>query len=527
MSRSATLLLATAVLQCGCFTGADGRQPDPVRFYFPTGVLTSPGGTVLYVANSDFDLAFSGGSVQALDLRGLRDATRVIVDQIAAGRSVAEACGAAGVGENPDSWLNPGPCAPFDSAPFVKNSGFIGAFASGLLLLHEPEGTRARLFAPVRGDPSITWFEVDDDRAADASFAPNYTLDCEVAPDGFCGGSHRLGRDPDRNLRGVQLPADPVGIAATADGTAIVTAHQTQGSASLVINDWAGRPELVFFLGNLAAGPTELATIPVPAFVPLAEAEAAAAGRFFSYRRGFALTFNSAPELDLLRFVPDAGSVPPRPFLVRGEALAIATNASAFDSRGIAIIGTERAECEATCAGAADALGCNLGCAEQIPLRVFMANRDPAALLIGQLETLVNRSEVAGEEIVTGATETALFFDQVSLAFGPSRVEAAKVVDQDGNLVDRVFAVCFDSRSIYVIDPASRRAETVIHTGRGPHDIGFDVGVDEAGERFSFLYVGHFTDSYLGVVDLDMRRPLTYGQMFASVGRPTPPEESQ
>ena len=29
------------------------------------------------------------------------------------------------------------------------------------------------------------------------------------------------------------------------------------------------------------------------------------------------------------------------------------------------------------------------------------------------------------------------------------------------------------------------------------------------------------------VVDLDMRRPLTYAQMIATVGVPTPPEESQ
>ena len=43
----------------------------------------------------------------------------------------------------------------------------------------------------------------------------------------------------------------------------------------------------------------------------------------------------------------------------------------------------------------------------------------------------------------------------------------------------------------------------------------------------SFLYVGHFTDSYIGVVDLDMRRPETFGSMFATVGAPTPPRESK
>jgi hypothetical protein len=536
MSRLATTtLLALTTLQLGCFTGAEGRQPDPAQIYFPTGVLASPGGTALYVANSDFDLGFAGGSVQVLDLRALRGATRVVVDVIAAHDPAKDppldmnaVCDAAGVAKNPDEWLNPGPCAPFDVAPFVKSTAFIGAFASGLLLVHDPDAQHARLFVPVRGDPSITYFEVDDDREAaepgGEGFVPGFGLDCQIGDDRFCNDAFRLGRDPDRNLRGVQLPTDPVGIAATADGRAIVTAHQTEASASLLINDWGARPELVFSLSNLANGPTEVATIPEPAFVALAREDAAAGGRLFSYRTGFSVTYRNAAEIDQLRYVPDSGAAPPRPFLVRGEAFPITTNASAFDSRGIALLDTDRAACEASCAGVADALGCNVACAEEIPVELFMANRDPAALLVGQLQTVVNRGE---GDVVTGAAEATIIYDQIALAFGPSRVEAGKVVDKNGELVDRVFAVCFDSRSIYVIDPVAKRTEAVIHTGRGPHDVGFDTGVDAAGERFSFLYVGHFTDSYLGIVDLDMRRSLTYGQMFASVGTPTPPEESK
>jgi hypothetical protein len=41
------------------------------------------------------------------------------------------------------------------------------------------------------------------------------------------------------------------------------------------------------------------------------------------------------------------------------------------------------------------------------------------------------------------------------------------------------------------------------------------------------MYVGHFTDSYIGVVDLDMRRPQTFGSMFLTVGKPLPPRESK
>ncbi len=520
-----TVALTTAT--AGCFTDADGRQPDPNRLYFPTGLLTSPGGTTLYVANSDFDLGFAGGSVQALDLRAIRADTSVIVEAIAAGDGVGAACRAAGRGDNPDTWLNPGPCSAFPVEPYIRNAAFIGAFASGLVLVHDPEGEGARLFTPVRGDPSITYFEVEDDRDADPGFSPSFALGCEQRDDRFCSEAHRLGRDPERTLRGLQLPADPVGIAATPDGTALVAAHQTQRAASLVMNPWGGRPELSFFLSNLSEGPTEVVRIPEPAFVAGARAAAASGGHGFVYRSGFAVTFRSSPELNLLRFVSDSGAVPPRPFIIRDAAIPITTNASAFDSRGLAAVPTARQACEAACGGVTDALACNVACAEDVPIPIFMANRNPASLLIGRIETVVNRQTVGGEEVITSATETAFFYDSVPLNFGPSRVEVGPVINAAGAHELRVFAVCFDARTVFVFDPYQLRMEAVIRTGRGPHDVSFDAGVGEDGERYAFLHVGHFTDSYIGIVDLDMRRALTFGQMFATVGQPTPPQESR
>ncbi len=481
----------------------------------------------MYVANSDFDLGFAGGSVQALDLRRLRADTRVIADTIAETSSTSDACRAAGRGINPDPWLNPGPCDHFPVQPYIGNVAFIGAFASGLLLTHDPDTHAARLFTPVRGDPSITYFDVDDDRGADASFSPSFTLQCAQGEDGFCTDSHRIGRDPDRTLRGLQLPADPVGMAATADGQAIVVAHQSDQAASLLTNDWTGTPELTFSLGNLGVGPTEVVNVPEPRFVALAQAAADAGSHNFVYRDGFAVTYRSSPELSLLRFVPDSGSVPPRPFLISDRIQSIGINASAFDSRGFALIDSERRGCEAACDALADPFECLVSCAEDVPLKVYMANRSPASLLIGQIETIVNRRMVDGVEVITSAFEETFFYDAVPLNFGPSRVEVGRIVNADGDFEERVFAVCFDSRTVFMFDPFEQRIEAVIRTGRGPHDVGFDVGTDEDGEPFAFLHVGHFTDSYIGIVDLDMRRALTFAQMFANVGQPTPPQESR
>lgn len=522
-AASLALALGLPLGATGCFFGAEGREPPRDRLYFPTGVVASPGATTLYVANSDFDLRYSGGSLMALDLGAMRETVLPILAGLTANRPASEVCSEVGLLPNTSSWLNPGPCDAFPLARFVQEVAFIGAFTSGLLLTHEPEGSRARLFASVRGDPSITYFDVADDRGGSSDFS----LDCGQGAGSFCSPDHRLGQDPERNLRGLQLPADPVGLAATDDGEAIVAAHQTQGAASLVTNDWSGRPELSYFVSNLSDGPTEVAAIPEPAFVALARQDAQDGGRPFIYRSGFAVTFRYSAEMNVLRYVPDSGSVPPRPFIQRESAVGVFTSASNFDSRGVAIVDAERDACEQSCEGVADALSCLTACAESVPVRIFMANRTPASLLVGEVRVIVNRAvDDEGVEQITSATEDVFFYDAIPLDFGASRVEVGPIIDESGERVERVFAIAFDTRRIFVFDPFEHRMEAVIRTGRGPHDVGFDVGVDaDTGEPFGFLYVGHFTDSYLGVVDLDQRRPGTFGNMFASIGIPAEPQE--
>lgn len=513
------LAAALTVTSTGCFTDDDGQQPSAELFYFPAGVVASPGKTTLYVANSDFDLRFSGGSIFAMDLRGMRDAIAPIPAAIANGDDAATACAAAGRELNADPWLNPGPCSAFEAPPFVRNSVFVGAFASALTLVHEPNGNRARLFAPVRGDPSVTYIDVEDDRGADADTEASFRLDCQIDDRGFCDASHRLGQDRDKTLRGIQLPSDPIGIAATADGSAIVVAHQTEQSASLVVNDWERVPQLAYFITGLPNGPTELAPLPAPGFVEGAEEDG------LIYQPGFALTFRSSSTLDLLRFVPDSGAVPARPFVVRAQTFPLVTNASAFDSRGVAIVDGPRSRCEATCSALSEPQACLESCAENVPLRIYMANRTPAQLLVGRVETIINRT--GDPAVPSSVTENVFFFNTIPLNFGPTRVKVGRIVDDEGQFVDRVFAVCFDSRSVFVIDPESERVETIIQTGRGPQDVAFDEGIDADGEPFAYAYIGHFTDSYLGIVDLDQRRPNTYGAIVANVGVPQPPVESR
>ena len=143
-------------------------------------------------------------------------------------------------------------------------------------------------------------------------------------------------------------------------------------------------------------------------------------------------------------------------------------------------------------------------------LGVYVSNRTPSTLLVG--ETRSNDSQTSSDDLPR-------IYDSVPVGFGPSRVLTGMVRGQDGKLVLRVFVVCFDARAIYVYDPLGRRVEQVIHTGRGPHALAVDA-------EHGLGYLAHFTDSYLGVVDLDQGHA-TYGEIIATVGVPTPPRASK
>jgi len=544
--RAAGLLGAGIALGGGCYINNQGSPPPSNDFYFPTGLVVSPGRTALYVANSDFDLQYNGGTVQVIDLTWLRPKLHTLLAGLRAGKSAVEACTAV---EAPNPLLvntnhiqAPGPCTAMNPVKAIKKFGGIGAFASGLVIASNPnrdpahpDATGAMLFAPVRGDPSITWFDIADDRDFDLSDpkqGPTFELQCGQTSEveKRCDDKHRMGLDPYDNLRDLLLPVEPVGFAVAEDGRSMMVAHQTQAAVSLATNDWNLRPTFQFTLGSLANGPTEVARVPIPRLVTFAQQQL----RPMIYQTGFLVTYNQTPELDLFRFNDDALSAPPKPFVTRAEQITISVNADGKDSRGIVVDPTDRQDCEAACGpggrGDVSTISACLRECVKIPLGLFIANRSPPSLLVGQITTQVVDSNdgALGGTIGTGAFDTVQILRTVSLAIGPSKVALGKVIGQDGQLRRRIFAVTFDSRKIYSYDPEFDLVDAVIETGRGPHAITFDTGDDGDGSGLhSYLYVGHFTDSYLGVVDLDMTHPETWATMFASIGTPTEPRESK
>jgi hypothetical protein len=587
--RRAVAFAVVAAWTSACYIGGDtGLPPPTTQFYFPTGLAVSPGRTALYVANSDFDLQFSGGTVQVLDLSTLRESLDRLRDNFASGADPAVACDLPTIKlqPNPNPILTPSPCMPIPldspAAPVV-HSAEIGAFATGMVLASDsafpadPAAALSRLFVPVQGDPSVTWFNIADDRTQPATSpctnGDSFCLDCGQTADGDdCADNHRMGLSPYDNTRYLTEPPEPAGIAASDDGRTLVTTQQTLAEVAVEENPWGppdvasetwtppsdpsvcqdnpfacGVPTLQYVHGSLAAGPTGVAAIPTPALAqqPLSSFY----NSTFNYQPGFLVSYNQTAEVDLLTYYADDWSSPPRPFLTLAAVTPLAVNANGRDSLGIAVDCSARKSAENECP-TTNGLPC-LAAALTIPCGVFIANRTPTTLVVGQLQSEVENTPCGGLDgdpcsissgadccsgtcdtttmtcvggtTASGIVDSVTITSVVDLAPGPSTVARADIIGLDGQKHSRIFVVLFDSRYIYMVDPNDTGAPPIpIFTGRGPQPIAFDTG-----DSYSYMYVGHFTDSNLGVVDLDMRHSITFGNMFATIGAPIPPIESQ
>lgn len=560
MRRLLTCLLLLGAQ--GCYAPGDGPEPPLDRIYFPVGVAVTPDRSQLLVANSDFDLQFNAGSFQVIDLPALR--------KVAVETSADPDCGGLGEKSPADLHLAPGRCRPINpsrppsGSSLLQQSIGIGAFATDVLVreqwddgddpttaerefvgctasMDDPQGncssgecrpwleTQAgadmgatytgycatrqglRVFIPVRGDATLHYLD-----------AVGSEYDCgQSGNGGACDDNHRRGDEPDaENTRDLRMPPEPYGVAATPDAEAIVVTHQSSGRASLFVNSWEQGPRLEFVVDGMPSGAVGAVNNPEPLGSRL----------FASAKPSFLVSFRNSATIELLRYYDDVESNEPRPFLTRSGSASVAANSLGFDSRGLGVDATSREACEAEClATATDTSSqaiaaqsdCLEACRDDVPLDVYVANRTPASLLRGR--TRDNGSELPQ------------FFDSLVLSTGPSRVISGEVLarcnptqasdDPCRRKENRLFVICFDSRKVYVVEPKTGRVESVFQTGRGPHAFATDVALSTS-EQHAFGYLAHFTDSYIGVIDLDQASP-TYGTFLATVGTPTAPRASK
>ncbi|HLV20443.1 MAG TPA: hypothetical protein VKZ49_06170 [Polyangiaceae bacterium] len=510
---------ASLLLASSCYPPGDGREPSLDRIYFPVGLALDPDANELYVVNSDFDLQFNAGTVQALDLQEVRallprpcgadadcDAGRVcdlparsaVPSYFCVDPDSDNPCAPLPLRSAAERLIVPGLCGHIDPASPPAAAGVegsliiegaavsISAFATDVLYRARPDGGGGRLFIPVRGDATLHYIDV----------APDGHFECDQ--EGAirrCGDRHRVGDEPaEETRRGQRMAAEPFGVAASPDGSAILTTHQTEGAVSLFVNDWDAGPELTFVLGGLPSRPIGIAALPE---LVAGQHEAP----------GFLVTFRNAAEVRLLRYFSAAKAGEGQAYVQDLGQTDIRTNSVGFDSRGIAVDETERRACGARCAP--DETECLEACAT-LPVGVYVANRTPSSLLVGA-------TQPASDDVPSD--DLPEFFDVAPLPFGASRIVTGTIINTSGEPEPRVFVLSFDARRLLVYDPARRREETWITTGRGPHALAIDAA-------HGLGYVAHFTDSYIGVLDLDQRHR-TFGQLIATIGRPTPPRASK
>lgn len=534
------LLAPIALLACGfltsCFPPDEGTDPPLSRLYYPVGAALSSGGNRLYIANSNFDLQFNAGTLQAFDAEAIRERlpvpcetdadcpgslrcdldgvrgaspTRMCVD------ASGDFCRGLPQPSAKERLQSPALCGPMELDELLLESVGIAPFVTDLkyALYERNDGSRrARLFLPVRGDATLHWADVENDLDG---IGP--VLDCGQGRSGTCDDNHRRGdRADEGQLPSERAPTEPFSVAVSGDGRALLVAHQQRGILSAYENTNTG-PELQAVLDGLPLNPMGIAAVPPPALSKVSEVD---------YQPGFLVSYRFAPgdppSVELMRYFGRKRAAPAAPFLQRASATLLTVASSGVDSRGVAVDDGARAACERECLvsscgeplptpenASAECVSCQEECAK-VPLTAYVANRSPEGLLIGQTESIL------GE---TFRDDVPSFSEVEPLRGGPSRVFVGSVIDEAGAPARRIFVVAFDSRLLYVYDPVRHAVETRVQTGRGPHAFAVDA------ER-GLGYLAHFTDSYIGVLDLD-RRHATYGHFLASVGKPNPPRSAR
>jgi hypothetical protein len=561
---------ALGLILTACYSTGEGISPPLDRIYFPVGLSTdcssraernaslddayanagtSTDGagaerpvdvgcdsTHLYVISSDFDLQYNAGAIQVLDLERVRT---MIPDECLSADDCAVACGLLGVQTEADRVTVPGPCKPVDlqqpvddpSRPILKKDASveIGAFATDVVLSYGPPvdaddplgAKKKRLLVPVRGESSLHWIDLNSDG----------TLDCgQVASSKrACDSRHRVGTEGTDNTRGARMPTEPFGIATSEAGDAIVITNQTVGNLTLFTQGladaaWTSGPTIQYIHTLPALGAVAIASVPESAYVRnerrrWLEEEPKTSDPF---PPGFLVAYSNAARLDLVRYYADEAAHLARPFLEEADAVTILANSTGTVSRGVAFDDADRWEREKNCLLSGDSRCMeNLG---EASIDVYVSSRSPAGLLVGATIPVT---------VDAPSRDVPRFGDVISSPIGPSRVYVGKVVDENGDLQTRIFLVCFDQREIVIYDPKRRMIEAFVRTGRGPHAMAFDVfdpdpsgGGATRGSR-ALAYVGHFTDSYVGVIQLDRRKMNTFGKIVLSLSTPVAPRASK
>ncbi len=206
-----------------CTAGETDVAPPQYAFYYPTGLKVSPSEQSLFVLSANSDLRYSSGTVTTLSL----DAVEALTQSWLTSSTPPEGC--IQLPDRPEIVQcptvrdgNPTPVMVPNATVKVGNFGV----DLGIQRLYKdgtPSG-RLRIFATVRGDPSITWIDFDE---------PTGSMACG-STDAYprCSPEHRLTRlRNDVNLE--SIPPEPFYLYVDGDSENVFAAHLTSGAVTL------------------------------------------------------------------------------------------------------------------------------------------------------------------------------------------------------------------------------------------------------------------------------------------------------
>ncbi|MBN1652645.1 MAG: hypothetical protein JXA30_02595 [Deltaproteobacteria bacterium] len=484
-----------------CDLNHPGEEPRRAELYYPISVTLAPSQDdeneasdfpkYLFVVNSNFDLRYNAGSVQAFDLDSIFKKTSKCEKVIDKCREDVDECEREfdaclnSCGKEDEKCLEEcerdDPCSdlcdPYalchiDPAEVLADEVLIGSFAATATF--SPGGKR--LYVPTRSNTSLSYIDVDAEADGDR------VLSCGEGSSRRCGDDYVRGDEALASVRRIELSGESVGAVVqrlklvnenAREDLDYVLVAQRNGSVSFFVSPDKNGPELVYMIDKFQTEVTNIGLDPITGYAYLTSRETITTGNRKSLQR-----VGIFYDLDeLTSFIYDAGLV-----FLRGVS-------AERDTRDIAF-------------------------SPFAPDRAFVVSRTPNALLVvdfssartGNLEAIVNRT--------------------VKVGSGASRV----VVGRIGN-DPRLFAFvsCFGSRELFVIDVDLGEPVAVIQGFSGP----FELALDRWRKK---IYVADFRSSIVRIVDLepivcvpesedDACQKNQTSRIVATLGEPRPPEE--
>ena len=479
-----SLLVASG---CSLSVNDPGTDPLPAQFYFPSGIAIDPSQPLLYVSGANADLRYAGGIVQVVDLARF---DRALADYRAQKPSADTGLCA------PDP-IDPNVIA-CDETPFVfgNQTVKVGNFAGDIRVLTTGAATR-RLFVGVRGDPSITWIDVDasnasapvldcfDDLAA-ARAQPNQPPACDgshlvrsvLVTERSCPQGSLAGQCP--SMIGI-LPPEPFGMAldvgAYADGTAyqhLLVSHLGSGQVSLIDRLDTPNPTVEYVSAPFF---TSDATGHRGAFALAPQHPGQGLSLWY-------LTSNVNPQIATFR-VAQANAIVP---------------SQTFSLSGVFQVGNDVRDVAFQPDGA----------------RAFFTENNPPSVFVVDTRPNATSADFPANQIVD-----VLDVCQEPSHMLPLTFQLPGAPGEPPLVQNRLYVVCFVANQVMVVDADTPQVLDTILLGRGPNDIVFD-------ERDGFtprrrLYVSDFADWTISMIDLDPGSP-TENRVVARIGLPVPPQ---